>query len=179
MSTTKQSSAVITLALVAGIAIVVAIVLWMNYSSLQQANAALQTQVNGFLAVQKQADDKAAAELEQRIALFKLNWPAGGDRLCYENQYYVSWQVPSDMDIVHAVISSPSGNYDLGDHPANGGGTNGDVANGGFSWDLTYGSGSSMVVPPSDVYKIQISGMYQGHQIQAESPRVFSVAKCQ
>lgn len=137
-----------------------------------QARQALATQQQAqVVAQQAQA---AAAEKTQDDKL-KITWPSRGATLCYENEYSVSWQAPVDMDAVTITLRTPTMSTMLGDFPATNG-NNGDVGFNSFTWDLTNKSGS--VVPESQVYKMDISGMYHGHQISTSTDGVFSISEC-
>lgn len=136
--------------------------------------------LSASLAAQKQAqvamEQAQAAEKEAALeSKLKISWPTANTKLCYEQQYSVSWQAPLGMDIVSIGLVTPSGTTKIGDYPAMSG-TGDDVGYGSFQWDLTDASGS--IVPASQVYKMSIAGAFHGHDISTTTAGVFSIGNC-
>jgi hypothetical protein len=174
-----NNKSILTGALVVLLVIAVGVIGWL-YVSFERAqrDAAQAAQT---LEAQKQADiaAKQTAALQQEQALedqLKVTWPSRGTQLCYEHQYSISWQAPADMDAVTVVLYSPTSSTRIGDFPAVNNGTGAGIGYGSTPWDLTNAAGE--VVPPSQVYKLTISGMYHDHQISTSTEGVFSIGYC-
>ena len=144
MDNSKRKTPV-TLSIALVLVLCAAVLIYFYYSqqvaSLTKTNQDLSAKAAQYDAI---IEKQTAADEAQR-ALFKITWPTSNTSLCYENQYSVSWQTPSDMDIVKADLITPNSDVDLGQFPAiNSNGTG--VSYGSFSWDLTDANGQ--IIPP-------------------------------
>lgn len=103
-------------------------------------------------------------------------YPKGGEVLCKEKPTLIQWNAPADMESVYVylIVSNYTSSL-IGVFPAN----SKETSNAGvtaINWDFKNNSGYT--VEDGDVYKIWISGMYNGQNLDGYSPGIFSIQTC-
>lgn len=120
-------------------------------------------------------EEEKIAQEEAQKKLLKIISPNGGETICSNENFPISWQAPADLETVIITLTTSVSANRLGEFPAVKT-VKDNVGYGSVSWNLKNEGGYS--IAPGGVYKLWLHSTYKGQTIESRSDKIFSIIDC-